>query len=388
MRISIPYLLTVIVSVLLIIIGHSIAAKGLLTFQDSSWEIVNARVQKIVERIEPGDRLDFIDDFDYFDDYDDLLSVMGVKIIFEARITNGVRRGEIVLAEQSFSPLLQDRSKEVARGNSISLINTDMGWFFNGYILINKLIVLGVIFTLCILFFGGKKGFNTILSLGLTCAAVFAVFIPSILTGKNIYLMAVLVCVYTTPMTLLLVIGFNQKSLAAMIGCMSGIVVTGIITLVMDKVLFLTGIVDEHSRYLANLPLDVPINLKAIVFAGIIIGAMGAIMDVAMSISSSMWEIKEKAVKIDFNSLFRSGINIGRDILGSMANTLVLAYIGTSLSIVLLLSIYSNSLYELLNREMIVVEILQALAGIFGILSAMPLTAFICAAFYLKKKSI
>jgi uncharacterized membrane protein len=151
-------------------------------------------------------------------------------------------------------------------------------------------------------------------------------------------------------------------------------------------VLFLTGIVDENSRYLANLPLETPINLKAIMFAGIIIGAMGAIMDVAMSISSSLWEVKEKARIINFETLFRSGLAIGRDIMGSMANTLILAYIGSSLSVVLILSVYNNSLLSLFNTEMIVVEILQALAGSLGILFAIPLTAFFCSIIYLKRE--
>jgi uncharacterized membrane protein len=155
----------------------------------------------------------------------------------------------------------------------------------------------------------------------------------------------------------------------------------------MDKVLFLSGIVDEHSRYIANLPVEIPINLKAIIFAGIIIGAMGAIMDVAMSISSSLWEVKEKAGSIDFKTLFRSGLTIGRDIMGSMANTLILAYIGTSLSVVLILSVYSSSFLSLFNTEMIVVEILQALAGSLGLLFALPLTAFFCSVFYLRKKA-
>jgi len=231
---------------------------------------------------------------------------------------------------------------------------------------------------------GRKKGVNTILSLGLTCAAIFTVFIPAILSGFNIYLMAILVCMYTTIVTLLIVIGFNKKSLASVAGCVSGILAAGIIAIIMDRVLNLTGIVDEHSRYLINMPGGVKLNLRALIFAGIIIGAMGAIMDVAISIASSLWEIKEKAELISFKSLFRSGINIGRDIMGSMANTLILAYIGSSLSVVLLLSVFSGSALNLFNSEMIAVEILQALAGSFGILSAMPLTAVFCSVLYLK----
>jgi uncharacterized membrane protein len=187
-------------------------------------------------------------------------------------------------------------------------------------------------------------------------------------------------------MTPLLVIGYNKKSLAASLGCLGGLAVSGIIIVVMDRLLHLTGVVDENSRYLSNLPLDNPINLKAIIFAGIIIGAMGAVEDVATSIASSLWEIKDKAGNIKFEALFRSGITIGRDIMGSMSNTLILAYIGSSLSVVLILSVFSGSLLALLNMEMIVVEILQALIGSLGILFSMPLTALVCSIIYLKDK--
>jgi uncharacterized membrane protein len=180
------------------------------------------------------------------------------------------------------------------------------------------------------------------------------------------------------------VIGISKKALTAAIGCIAGVAVTGIITIVMDRALWLTGLVDEHSRYLARLPVETPIDLRAITFAVITVGAMGAIMDVAMSISSALWEVKEKAGRIKFDALFRSGLTIGRDIMGTMANTLILAYIGCSLSVVLLLSVFSGSVLGLFNMEMIVVEILQALAGSFGILLTMPLTAFVCSVVYLK----
>ena len=379
MKIKITYLATVIASLILLFIGHKIAVQGLVVFQDQSRENVNAKVQRIIEKVT------LYDDFSDFRHFDDIDSVLGEKIIFEARVTSGRLKGEVIIAEQAFSRFFQDTTKEVAQGDSVLLINSEIGWYFNGYRRINKMIWLGLLFVLSVLFFGRKKGFNTILSLSLTCAAVFAVFIPSILSGKNIYLMALLVCAYTTVMTLTIVSGYNKKSLAAVIGCLSGIVAAGLITIIMDRILLLTGIVDEHSRYLLNLPVPSPINLKAIIFAGIIIGAMGAIMDVAMSISSSLWEVKEKAGNIKFDALFRSGLNIGRDIMGTMANTLILAYIGSSLSVVLILSVYSSSLMELFSREMIIVEILQALAGSFGILLAIPLTAFFSATLYLKK---
>ena len=368
------YLLTVLAAVLFIVIGHNMAINNIFTLQHIPQEVVRARVQSTAERIPP------------LDEYGDLIPMLGDRLIFEARVTSGALRGENVRAMQNLGGLAGVRTKEVSRGDSILLIWFNGEWHFNGYLRTNRLLGLGILFTLCLLFFGGKKGFNTILSLGFTCGAIFAVFIPSILSGANIYLMAFLVCAYTIAMTLLLVIGFNKKALCAALGCGGGIVVAGIITVIMDRVLLLTGIVDDYSLHLVNLPLETPLNLKAIIFAGIIIGAMGAVMDVAMSISSSLWELREKAPAIKFEALFRSGINIGRDIMGSMANTLILAYIGSSLSVVLLISVYSDSLFSLFNSEMITVEILAALAGSFGILFAMPLTALFCAMFYLRRQ--
>jgi uncharacterized membrane protein len=374
-KLNISYLLTVLIAVLLIIAGHALAVNGLSVFQNVTQEVVRATVQEVIERVLPDDALV------------EQAPVQGDKLIFSAHITGGSRAGKTVIATQNFSGYSRVKAKEAVPGDSVLLINMNGAWFFNGYVRTPQLMGLGLLFILCLLIFGGKKGFNTILSLSLTCAAVFAVFVPSILSGKNIYLMSILICAYTIIMTLLIVIGYNKKSLAAAMGCLGGLVVAGIIIVIMDKVLLLTGILDENSRYLANLPVNPPINLRAIVFAGIIIGALGAVEDVATSIASSLWEIKEKAGKVTFETLFRSGVAIGRDIMGSMANTLILAYIGSSLSVVLILSVYSGSLLALFNTEMIVVEILQALTGSLGILFAMPLTALFCAVIYTKKES-
>ena len=183
------------------------------------------------------------------------------------------------------------------------------------YVRSDKLIILAICFVLALFFYGRFKGVNTILSLAYTCGAVFFVFIPAILSGKNIYLWTILVCIYSVLTTYILVIGFTKKSVAAAIGCLSGILLTGLLTVVMDKVLELSGILDEDSVYLTYLPTENPIDLRAIIFAAILIGAMGAIMDVSMSIASSLWEIKEESASPTRGSLFKSGMNIGRDVI-------------------------------------------------------------------------
>ena len=145
----------------------------------------------------------------------------------------------------------------------------------------------------------------------------------------------------------------------------------------MDRALVLTGLVDDNAMYLYLLREDRPIDLKAIIFAAILIGAIGAVMDVAMDLSSSLQELSIHSAHPTFASLSRSGFTIGRDIMGTMANTLVLAYLGGSLAVVLLFAAYAPTLTHLFNREMIAVEILQALAGSLGILASIPITSLV-----------
>ena len=142
----------------------------------------------------------------------------------------------------------------------------------------------------------------------------------------------------------------------------------------------LTGYLNDETMYVSLLNEANPIDLKGIVFAAIVIGAMGATMDVAMDISSSLFEIHRKVPEISYSHLVQSGFTIGRDIMGTMANTLILAYIGSSLTTVLLYASYQASLSQLLNRELIIVELLQALSGSIGILCTIPISAFIASA--------
>jgi uncharacterized membrane protein len=353
--------------------------KEILIFQNSNQEVVKGIVQKIIERIEPAENND-----DYVPLY-----MQSTRIKFEAKITSGRQKGHLITAVQNMGEQSENSAREIKTGDRILLISFDNNgqWNFNGFLRSDKLFILGIIFVLCLLLIGRKKGFNSILSLGLSTSVILGVFIPSILSGKNIYLMTILVFTYIIVMTFLIVLGYNRKSLVAVLGCSSGIAVSSIIILIMDKVLFLSGIVDERTGYIAALPIENPINLGALIFACIIIGSLGAITDMAMSITSSLWEVRENSKNIEFKILYKSGMAIRRDMMGTMVNTLILAYIGSSLSTVIILAIYDNSFLNLLNSELIVVSILQALVGTLGILVTMPLTALFCSIFYMNKTS-
>ena len=364
------YCIIIFLSLLFLFIGNRIAVSGLTVFyNDSAVLTIEAKVVRV---------------FDVNENYDDLF--IGNTVTFDALITSRSHRGEIVTATQTFGVITQDLAREVSEGDRVILTRFENNeWYFMDYVRINQILILGAALAVMMLIFGRIKGITAILSLGLTCIAIFAVFIPSILSGKNIYISVMIVCVYSVVVTLLLVNGVNKKSLAAITGCLGGVVAAGILTLFMNRALLLSGMVDGESIHLLFLPTENPIDLHAIIFAGIIIGAVGAVMDVAVSISAALWELKLQAPAMTFKSIYKSGISIGKDIMGSMTNTLVLAYIGSSLTTILLLIVHAHSLTELLNRELVIVELLQAVVGSMGILLTMPLTALVCALLFSRK---
>lgn len=350
-----------------------------------------------------GNRL-VMKDLSFFDSQNDLI-VGKAKVVqvldenpneygmvrFECLILEGDNVGETIVAAQSIDEMEGANVKLVHKGDVVFLgdasgyaVGVDL--FLYEYERTNGIIWLGIAFAILLIIFGRSKGFRTIISLTYTCLTIFMVFLPSIMSGYNVYATALATCFFITLTTLLIVQGPNYKALAAALGCIGGILVVSLITVGMSQVLKLSGLIDQDSYFLLYLNTEQPINLKAIMFAAITIGAAGAILDISVDIASSLMEVHRHAEKLTVWQTVKSGINIGQDIVGSMANTLILAYIGSSLSLILLLLVHSGSPQDLFNSELITIEILQALAGSIGILFAIPLTAISCGILYTRTK--
>lgn len=306
------------------------------------------------------------------------------------KITSGDEKGLVTDAELIQDELFNNTTKKVAVGDKYIAykhnLDGDEFWGLGESIKSNKLLLLLIVFFAGLLILGGKNGINTIISLTATCLGVFMVFIPSILAGYNIYLNSIIVCIFIILITLPLVAGLNKKCIAAICGCFGGVMASGLVTMIMSIYMNLSGMINEESVYLTYVSNKGVIDLKAIIFAAIIIGSLGATMDVAISIASSMHEIAVESTGLTRRKLTLSGLRIGRDVMGTMTNTLILAYIGSSLSVVILLIAYNSSLFEVLNKEAIVAEILQSLAGSIGMLLTIPITAVISAHLYKSTK--
>ena len=374
MKERIVFIVALVVSILYIFIGNRIVMKNnsfLANITKSDY--TRAKITRILERKETPVQIDGME------------NQYNTDITFEAQITSGERKNQLVIATQNISTYITGTVKEVAAGDKVLLYNDttyegQSKWYFVEYSRTSALVILTIIFLGLIVLFGKQKGAKTLVSLIFTILSIFIVYIPAILGGHNIYLWTIVTCVFITISTVMIVYGYSKKTITTALGCIGGVLVAGLLTLIMNGVLRLTGFTDENSIYLQQLNSN--IDLKAIIFGGILIGAVGAIMDVSIDIASSLYEVASKLEKPDFKTIIKSGFNIGKDIMGTMTNTLILAYIGSSLSTVLLLTASNHSLVYLFNLEMITVEVLQAIVGSIGILTSIPLTSFVAANLY------
>ncbi|WNF36489.1 YibE/F family protein [Bacillaceae bacterium IKA-2] len=251
-------------------------------------------------------------------------------------------------------------------------------------------IILIVIFIALLILVGQKQGLKAVVTLGITLLVIFKFMIPALFAGYNPVYLAILTGAIVTASTFILISGFTIKTLAAVSGTIGGLASAAFISIIFSNAMKLSGLHGEEERMLQLFHGEISIDFQGLLLAGIIIGALGAVMDVAISIASSMDEVQKADPTIKRKQLFKSGMNVGKDIMGTMANTLILAYVGAALPLLLLLYAYENKVSELIQMEFLVVEILRTAAGSIGLILAIPITALVGSLLIknLKKKRI
>jgi len=243
------------------------------------------------------------------------------------------------------------------------------------------LYILIFLFIFVLIGVGRIKGLMALISLVITGLLIAFFMLPLMFKGHSPILLAIITASIVIFLSLMLIGGFNKKSLAAIIGTSAGVVIAGIISLISGRFAHLTGITGEASEQLIYIVGSFPINIKGIMFAGIIISSLGAVMDVGMSIASVVFEIHNKAPELNKAELFKSGMNVGKDIMGTMANTLILAFAGCSLSIMILLMAYNMPYFRAINLNTVSTEIIQGLSGSIGLILTVPITSIVSALF-------
>ena len=299
----------------------------------------------------------------------------------EIRILSGDHKGEIMTVTNYMSALF---NVDVDQGDRIivRIMTDEDGSYYASVFNYDRGIVLGVfllIFFALLAVLGGKKGVGALAGLLLTLGCIWFILIPCLIRGVPAVPVTIGVSAVAAAAGLIFLNGYSKKTLCAVCGCVGGVLAAGIAAAAVGTLSPMNGFNMQEAENLILYGADRGLKISGLLVCGVLISALGAVMDVSLGIASSVWEMREQNPEASAGSLFRSGMQIGRDAMGTMANTLILAFAGSSLNMLILVQTYDIPFLQLINTDSIALEVVQSVAGSFGILLTVPLVAFISA---------
>lgn len=306
-----------------------------------------------------------------------------VKLLIES----GEHKGEEITATSSSSYLYGADCVEGLKviaiisesGDTVtaSVYNYDRG----------DILYLIILFFIAVLWFiGGKKGLNSAIGLVFTFICIIFLFLPMIYRGISPIFSAVVIVILTTFVVMFLIDGISVKSVCAMLGTIAGVLISSVFAVLFGSLTNISGnnVSDiENLMYIGQMT---DIDVGELMFAGILISTLGAVMDVAISVASTINEIHDKNPQLSRKELFSSGINVGRDMMGTMSNTLILAFTGSSINTLVYIYSYNYSYYQVLNMYSIGIEIIQGISATLGVILTVPFVAFISSMFLSRRR--
>ena len=299
----------------------------------------------------------------------------------EIRILSGDHKDEIMTVTNYMSALF---NVDVGQGDRIivRIMTDEEGSYYASVFNYDRGIVLGVfllIFFALLAVLGGKKGVGALAGLLLTLGCIWFILIPCLIRGVPAVPVTIGVSAVSAAAGLIFLNGYSKKTLCAVCGCVGGVLAAGIAAAAVGTLSPMNGFNMQEAENLILYGADRGLKISGLLVCGVLISALGAVMDVSLGIASSVWEMREQNPEASAGSLFRSGMQIGRDAMGTMANTLILAFAGSSLNMLILVQTYDIPFLQLINTDSIALEVVQSVAGSFGILLTVPLVAFISA---------
>lgn len=303
------------------------------------------------------------------------------------KILTGRYKGDVVDVTDYLSPMY---NVDVKKGDKLTvrIDTTGQGQYqvsVYNYDRTGILIAFIVLFAIALILIGGMQGARAFVGLVFTFVSIVYLVVPLTLKGYHSVIVTIIFVALTSFVSLYLLGGIQPKTLGAMLGCLAGVCFAAILGLIASKLIHISAYQMEEAEALMLVKNDYNLKMRGLFLSGIIIASLGAVMDISMSIASGMDEIKLKKPELTAKELFASGMKIGRDASGTMANTLVLAFAGSSFNMMLLIYSYKVSFIQLMNTDFIAIELIRGIAGSLGILFAVPCVSLVTA-FLLEKK--
>ena len=318
---------------------------------------------------------------DAFPDYDNAEGRRVGTQELEIQIQTGAHKNEVMSLTNYMSALF---NVDLKKGDSIivRIMTDEDGAYYASLFNYNRGRVLGVfvlLFFVLLAVLGGKKGLGALLGLLFTLGCIWLILIPCLIRGIPAVPVTVGIIAVTAAGALIFLNGFSEKTLCSVLGCVIGVVAAGGIAAAVGAATPMNGFNMSEAENLLLYGADKGLKNSGLLVCGVLISALGAVMDVALGIASAVWEIHEQNPALTARQLFRSGLHIGQDAMGTMANTLILAFAGSSLNMLILVQTYEIPFLQLINTDYICIEVIQSIAGAMGILLTVPIVAFISA---------
>jgi uncharacterized membrane protein len=301
--------------------------------------------------------------------------------LIEARLLEGPQKGEVVFVETDFPG--------IEEGRRVALNHIQDGSGTQRYAVVSldrTMRVYGVVllFAFAVIVFGGWQGVRSLLALVGSFLAIFYVLIPGLLAGWHPFLSSFLVAAGVLFVAIFITHGFTRESAVAYIGTMFSISLTGLIALYAVDATYLTGYSGDETTYL-DINTAGTLDFRGLLLGAIVIGILGVLDDVAVTQAAVVSELFAGSKTMTRAEAYRRAMRVGREHVGALVNTLVLAYAGTALPLMLLFTVYGRSLDTALNMEIFATEVVRAAVGSIGLILTVPIVTGLAVA-YLKGK--
>ena len=272
----------------------------------------------------------------------------------EIRILSGAHKDEILTLTNYMSALF---NVDVSEGDRVivRLITREDGSYYASMFNYDRGLVIGIallVFCAVLALLGGWKGIRALLGLVFTLACIWFLLIPGLIRGWSGIWLTIGICAVTTAGCLIMLDGFTKKAVCAVLGCVGGVAAAGLFASIVGAITPLNGFNMSEAENLLLYGADKGLRVSGLLVCGVLIAALGAVMDTSMNIASAIWELHERSPKLNARELFKSGMNIGRDAMGTMANTLILAFAGSSLNTLILVQVYDIPFTQLINTDL------------------------------------
>jgi uncharacterized membrane protein len=281
---------------------------------------------------------------------------------------------EVIVEHGTFTTITEERL--LHPGDRVYLERVGDRLYISDYVRTGSLFWILALFMGLVVLVGRGRGLRSLVGTLFSLLIIFAFVVPQILAGWDPVTVSVIGSIVMLTVSTYLVYGWNPKAHAAVAGIMLSLVLTGVLAWLLVGWSRLTGVGTEESMYLV-MELGPGVQLKGVVLAGIIIGSLGVLDDICVGQASAIFELIKVNRNLGWMELFRHSLNIGRDHIAATVNTLLLAYVGASLPLMLAFTIYQEPFLQRINREPIAEEIVRTLVGSIGLVLAVPITGLI-----------